>query len=68
MIKKCVFALALLGTSALCGCYTYDVKAFDLSGKLIYQGTLHDSFLSGLINEEGKTVRFYNATVVLEEK
>ena len=67
VIKKCAISLVFLGCAALCGCYTYNAKAYDLSGKMIYEGTIRETWTSGWVNEQGKRVRFYNSTIVLEE-
>lgn len=68
MIRRGGILAALVCMAALCGCGTYNVKAYDLSGKMIYEGTVYDSWFSGFTNEEGKRVRFYNSTVVLVER
>ncbi len=57
-------AFLLLGLSG-CASYTWNVKAYDLSGKLIYQGTV---ITPQWVTEDGKRVDFLNATLVMEEK
>ena len=63
-------AWVLLFCLGLCACSstTWNVRAYDLSGKEVYQGTLVEKWNGEVLTPAGKKVVLRNATVVFEEK
>ena len=57
-----LFAIAL--TCVGCQQTTWNTKAYDLSGKLVYEGTI---ITPGWVTPDGKRISIGNATVIMEE-
>jgi hypothetical protein len=66
-----ILLLVCLVCASLCACErtTWNVRAYDLSGKQVYKGELiSEAGKVALETTAGKKVLFSNATVIMEEK
>ncbi len=65
-MRRMLLVLALLPLLGGCAARTYNVRAYDLTGKRIYEGRLVQK-AGSLKTTDGKSVMIMNATVIMEE-